>query len=84
MKIRIPMEHYEFLQIHIPESIKNSTEVLQNEGVNTFIDLDVESDVADQIRDWAMERQVIIGFDMDYNLTSEGKILEVLIDLFYE
>jgi hypothetical protein len=47
------------------------------------VSLNVENQVADEIREWAIERQQKLGFDIDYKLTFEGQILEELIDLFY-
>lgn len=35
----------------------------------------------DEIRDICIERQQIIGFDENYRLTKDGKILQALIDL---
>jgi hypothetical protein len=43
----------------------------------------VDEDIADEIRDWASEELQKKGFDIDYELTPEGKILEELIDAFY-
>jgi len=40
-------------------------------------------DLINVIRDWAGERQQIIGFDENYELTSDGKILEDIIDKLY-
>lgn len=45
--------------------------------------IDIDSVLADEIRDLCSERLQISGFDEDYNLNDEGKILENLIDIFY-
>jgi len=50
---------------------------------NQFIIIKIDEELAIDIRDWAMDKQMQIGFDINYELTSEGKILEELIDLFY-
>lgn len=50
---------------------------------NSFVFIDIDEAVATDIRDWAMNKQVQAGFDINYELTPEGKILEELIDLFY-
>lgn len=39
--------------------------------------------MADEIRDWASDELQRKGFDINYELTPEGKMLEELIDLFY-
>ena len=46
---------------------------------NTYL-LNISQDHADQIRDLCGEQLQLIGFDQDYGLTPEGKILESLID----
>ncbi len=37
----------------------------------------------DELRDWASNKLQVVGFDMNYSLTEEGKILESLIDKLY-
>src|SRR5690554_8042276 len=46
---------------------------------NQFIIIKIDEELAIDIRDWAMDKQMQIGFDINYELTSEGKILEELI-----
>ena len=43
----------------------------------------ISEDQADKIRDLCGEQLQIVGFDEKYELTSEGKILDSLIDKFY-
>jgi hypothetical protein len=45
--------------------------------------LKISEDQADEIRDLCGEQLQIIGFDKKYELTSEGKILESLVDKFF-
>ena len=54
--------------------------VIQN---NSSIIIEIENNVADEIRDFAIDKQSLKGFDINYELTNEGKILEELIDAFY-
>lgn len=44
----------------------------------------IESNVVCEIRDWLGEKLQVEGFDNSYELNQEGKIIEELIDLFYE
>ncbi|WP_303315358.1 hypothetical protein Q4Q34_15430 [Flavivirga abyssicola] len=37
----------------------------------------------ENIRDWASEQLQVKGFDSDYELNENGKVLESLIDSFY-
>ena len=43
----------------------------------------ISEDQADVIRDLCGEQLQIVGFDEKYELTSEGKILESLVDKFF-
>lgn len=56
---------------------------LQDIKKGQFIFIQIGEDAADEIRDWVMDKQAQIGFDINYELTPEGKILEELIDAFY-
>lgn len=45
--------------------------------------LKISEDQADEIRDLCGEQLQLVGFNEKYELTSEGKILESLIDKFF-
>lgn len=45
--------------------------------------LEISEEQADLIRDLCSEQLQLVGFDEQYNLTQEGKILESLIDKFF-
>lgn len=55
----------------------------QSEKDNGKYLIDIDSVLADEIRDLCSEQLQISGFDENYNLTNEGKLLENLIDIFY-
>jgi hypothetical protein len=84
MRINLSEKQYEYLHAHIPENLKHLTNLFKEESVNTGSTVDVQEDIANEIRDWAMERQQKVGFDINYRLTSEGQLLQELIDLFFE
>ena len=44
--------------------------------------IEVNDDIADQIRDWANLQLQRKGFDRHYKLTKDGEILDMLIDAF--
>lgn len=66
--------------------LKNSF-LKENEHLEFLIQennlVELNDDLINEIRDWAGERQQIIGFNEDYELTQDGKILESLIDKLY-
>ena len=43
----------------------------------------ISDEVADEIRDLCSEMLQSVGFRNDYELTSEGKLLNELVDIFY-
>jgi hypothetical protein len=45
--------------------------------------LDLSEDQANELRDLCSEHLLLVGLDEQYNPTSEGKILESLIDKFF-
>jgi hypothetical protein len=45
--------------------------------------IEIDESMADKIRDWAGDALQKKGFDINYELTREGKLLESLIDAFY-
>ena len=45
--------------------------------------LKISEDQADEIRDLCGQQLQAVGFDIKYELTSEGKILESLVDKFF-
>ena len=45
--------------------------------------LKISEDQADEIRDLCGEQLQIVGFDRNYELTSEDEILESLVDKFF-
>lgn len=50
---------------------------------NQSVTIEVDEATADEIRDWANAKLQEKGFDENYELTPEGKILEELVDAFY-
>jgi hypothetical protein len=58
------------------------TKKSESDGLNLFF-IEVDINLAEEIRDWATIHLQKKGFDEDYELTYDGQILEELIDLFY-
>jgi len=84
MRISLSETQHKYLLAYIPEHLKHLINKSHETGANTVFDLDVENDVADEIRDWALERQNKVGFEINYQLTSEGQLLQEFIDLFFQ
>ncbi|PQL91272.1 hypothetical protein [Apibacter adventoris] len=84
MIIKLSKNQFDYLHYSLAE--ENEALILKLNQVskeNRFFILEVDEETADEIRDWAANELQIKGFDINYELTPEGKILEDLIDLFY-
>lgn len=78
MEVKFSKEEFNFLKNTLFEE-ENSFKLIIIE--NKLVDL--SDDLIDKIRDWAGEKQQIIGYDEEYALTREGEILESIIDKLY-
>jgi hypothetical protein len=83
MVVRIDKETADYLKELLATSDNGLlSHVMIRKKVKCYIVI-VDEDTADEIRDIAMERQTIVGFDNNYHLNKEGVVLERLIDKFY-
>ena len=80
MIIKITDLQKEYLELNV---INNDKELLKlfKESGNI---INIEDDIADEIRDLCCEKLDYYGFDNNYNKTTQGEILEELIDVFYK
>lgn len=83
MIIKLIKRQYDYLIDNLSKEKIKQLNIFEHHSNNEWISIEFEDDVADEIRDWAIERQQQIGFDVNYNLTSEGRMLQELIDTFY-
>jgi hypothetical protein len=84
MIVKLNKNQFDYLKYGLvveKEFLKSKLQV--KEDNYSFI-ISVDEDTADVIRDWASEELQKIGFAKNYELTQDGKILEELIDAFYE
>lgn len=78
MKIKFSRNELSFLKnTFFKEKVESNYILTEEQTIN------LEKHIADEIRDWALEKQQIIGFDQNYELTKEGRILENIIDKLY-
>lgn len=84
MIIKLNKNQFDFLSYSLAEKYEPlRLKLKQVSKENQFIIMEVDEETADEIRDWAGDELQKKGFDINYDLTSDGKILEELIDLFY-
>ncbi|GAB6011588.1 hypothetical protein [Viscerimonas tarda] len=82
MIVKLTKDQFDYLNCSLSEQREILEFPLKEEG--SFVFIEVDNDRADKIRDWAMDEQLRIGFDINYELTIEGKILEGIIDAFFQ
>lgn len=83
MIIKLNINQFEYLDDSVFKSKESLRFKLHVKKEGNFAFIEIDEDVADEIRDWASEELQKRGFDKNYQLTPEGKILEELIDSFY-
>lgn len=83
MIVKLNKNQFDYLDYSLSEEKESLRLKLQVQKEGQFIFVESDEDTIDKIRDWAMDKQVRVGFDMNYDLTKEGKVLEELIDAFY-
>lgn len=82
MRIKLNDKQLVLLKDTLKES--SSTHLLSHlENARGNNPLDLADSIADDMRNTVGEKLTIIGFDKNYELTNEGKILEELIDILY-
>lgn len=83
MKVKLNKHVFEYLKECL--SLEKS-DLIQSfsfkEGERKTV-IEVNDDIACEIRDWADDRLLKVGFDQDYELTKEGQILQDIVDIFY-
>lgn len=79
MELKLDNVIFSYLTKNLP-SIDKRIDIIKKYERYSIIQLDEL--VAEEIREWALDKQPLIGFDEKYELTKEGVLLEKIIDLF--
>ena len=83
MVVKLNKNQFDYLNNSFSEQRPYLESKLQIRKKGHFILIEVDENIANKIRDWAGKELQKKGFDLNYELTSKGKILEELIDVFY-
>jgi len=83
LRVRINSTEYNYLcqSSFLNDKHKKLLLAAQKDGDEYLIE--VSDDQADEIRDLCGEHLQVAGFDEHYELSSEGRILESLVDKFF-
>lgn len=79
MYVKLTYQEFEYLMANC-KFIKETHICFRNKN---FIKISSDVKISNSIREWALDELEIKGFDENYELNSEGKILQSLVDLFY-
>ncbi len=83
--IHLKARHFDYLrsiQACFPDSLLRVLETVQEKTQDTYV-LSTSREIAEEFRDAFTDRLARYGFDAQYELTEEGKLLEDLIDRFF-
>lgn len=80
MIVKLNASQYEFLKNTLGQDRADLFKHLSN---GNGIALEVKDEITIEIRDWVGEKLQKEGFDENYELNEQGKILEQLEDLLY-
>ncbi len=90
MQIRLTQDEFDYLLSaeFVPENIRKSIcDAVQKRSTDKFgeekVMVEFSEEAADSVREICGDQLPIKGFDINYALNSEGKILESLIDKFF-
>jgi hypothetical protein len=85
MQVSISKKEYDFLKNHLckySHELYSKLRIANIENITIKLE-NIDEDSIDDIREWAIEYNLEIGFDDNYNANEEGKILNSIIDKFY-
>lgn len=83
MTIQLTNKQYLYLKKYLSDDLKDAIRKIEYSNDKTTINVLIDEETADLIRDWAGHRLQQVGFDIRYNLTDEGETLEELIDILF-
>ena len=82
MLIKLNPTVYEYLKVNLAVENPDLFKYLSFPD-NSNSTLEIDEDIAIDVREWAGEKLQKVGFDIDDDITQEGKVLEEIVDLFY-
>jgi hypothetical protein len=83
MTVKLNKNQFTYLNDTLLKGREDILKTFEMVTPNSNVSFVIDDDIADKIRDMAGERLQSVGFNINYELTDEGKMLEDLVDLFY-
>jgi len=80
MIVKLNTKQFEFLETSLAKERADLFKYLSN---GNGVALELDDQIAVLIRDWVGEKLQEVGFDENYELNDDGKILEQLEDILF-
>ena len=84
MIVKVNKSSLDFLMKQLSEKKPHLSSALNNLVKDYKVTFEIDNIQADEIRDWIEEEIQRIGYDKEYELNKEGRVLQELSDKFYE
>ncbi|MCE6987852.1 hypothetical protein [Dyadobacter sp. CY323] len=84
MTVKLKKEEFDYLSNSLLTENEDLYSKLQFSARGSFFFVEVSKEIVDEVHEWAMDELQRIGFDINYDLTKEGKILQGLVDTLFE
>lgn len=81
MKIKFSKVQYEYIESNLLNERQDLIDSLPRVSKEESMVFEIGEEEANEIRDWAIDKQTVVGFDENYELNEEGKILQQVIDI---
>lgn len=81
MVVKLNSKQYEYLERNLSIEKPELFKFFSTKGNFVF---EIDGDIAVEVRNWVSERMQLEGFDINYELSESGIILEQMEDLLYE
>lgn len=83
MIVKLDKPHFDYLKANLFNSDEGGKLEVKIRNEKQIMIIEVGEETADRIRDWANDEIHRKGFDVNYELTLQGKVLEELADSFF-
>ncbi len=81
MKVKLNKEQINFIEKYLKKEQPKLYEIFHKNILSSVFEIDEEN--ASEIRDWCGDKLQLAGFNENWELNDEGKIIDELIDKFY-
>ena len=81
-EVKLNRKQFEFLNHGLKRERPDLYNELEKTDRGQNVEVFFEPEIARALRDWCIEKIGLVGFDAEFNITSEGILLQGLVDMF--